>query len=206
MGPGGVIWNVSGFDAVELELDDGTRFRIGTDEPVALAAAIALARGEAPVGPSALREGRPVVPRDAVAWRGLALALLAGAALVGGLFWSQIQPPQVTVRPQGFEIGTLFYGDAFAAADITAISLERALPRVLVRTSGFAGAGTLRGRFRVEGLGDVRLFVDEGFAPYLKVRLQRDVVFINFRQPERTRALYAEMAQLWPERALAPAP
>jgi hypothetical protein len=207
MGPGGVMWNVSGFDAVELELDDGTRFRIGTDEPVALAAAIALARGEAPVGPSALSEGRPVVPRVAVAGRGsLALALLAGAALVGGLFWSQIQPPRVTVGPQGFEIGTLFYGDAFAAADITAISLERALPRVLVRTSGFAGAGTLRGRFRVEGLGDVRLFVDVGFAPYLKVRLQRDVVFINFRQPERTRALYEEMAQLWPTRVLAPAP
>lgn len=206
IGPGGVIWNVSGFDAVELELDDGTRFRIGTDEPVALAAAIALARGEAPAGTSTLTQGRPVAPRDTVAWRRLALALLAGAALVGGLFWSQIQPPRVTVGPRGFEIGTLFYGDTFAAADITGISLDSALPRVLFRTNGFAGAGTLRGRFRVEDLGDVRLFVDIGFAPYLQVRLQRDVVFINFRKPEKTLALYEEMKRVWPERVLAPAP
>ncbi len=34
------LWNVSGFDAVELELKDGKRFRIGTDEPDVLVEAI----------------------------------------------------------------------------------------------------------------------------------------------------------------------
>lgn len=38
--PGGWLWNVSGFDAVELRLHNGKRFRIGTDEPLALHAAI----------------------------------------------------------------------------------------------------------------------------------------------------------------------
>ena len=36
----GWLFNVSGLDAVELELADGKRVRIGTDEPQALAAAI----------------------------------------------------------------------------------------------------------------------------------------------------------------------
>ena len=36
----GWLWNVSGFDSVELEYVNGKRFRIGTDEPDALAAAI----------------------------------------------------------------------------------------------------------------------------------------------------------------------
>ncbi len=35
-----VLWSVSGFKAVELELKDGNRFRIGTDEPEALVDAI----------------------------------------------------------------------------------------------------------------------------------------------------------------------
>lgn len=35
--PGGWMWNVSGLDAVELELRNGRRFRIGTDEPEELA-------------------------------------------------------------------------------------------------------------------------------------------------------------------------
>jgi hypothetical protein len=43
--PGGWLWNVSGFDAVELRLSDGKRLRIGTDEPAALHAAITNAVG-----------------------------------------------------------------------------------------------------------------------------------------------------------------
>jgi len=39
--PGGWLWNVSGLDAVELRLHNGKLLRIGTDEPVALHAAIA---------------------------------------------------------------------------------------------------------------------------------------------------------------------
>lgn len=33
----GWLWNVSGLRAVELELSDGRRFRVGTDEPETLA-------------------------------------------------------------------------------------------------------------------------------------------------------------------------
>ena len=38
------VWNVSGFRAVELYMKDGTRFRIGTDEPEALVHAIQLSK------------------------------------------------------------------------------------------------------------------------------------------------------------------
>ncbi len=38
--PGGRLWNVWGLDAVELRLTSGKRFRIGTDEPDALLAAL----------------------------------------------------------------------------------------------------------------------------------------------------------------------
>jgi hypothetical protein len=42
---GGWLYNVSGWDAVEIELADGRRYRIGTDEPQALLAAIQAAIG-----------------------------------------------------------------------------------------------------------------------------------------------------------------
>ena len=41
----GWMFNVSGFDAVELELISGTRFRIGTDRPDEVVQAIQQARG-----------------------------------------------------------------------------------------------------------------------------------------------------------------
>lgn len=39
-GAGGWIYNVSGFDAVEIIFKDGQRIRLGTDEPEALTASI----------------------------------------------------------------------------------------------------------------------------------------------------------------------
>ncbi|MEE3001359.1 MAG: hypothetical protein VX908_01560 [Planctomycetota bacterium] len=42
----GWMWNVSGMDAVQLTYEDGHHFRIGTDEPEALAAAITAAIGD----------------------------------------------------------------------------------------------------------------------------------------------------------------
>ena len=38
--PHGWLWNVAGLDAVELRLQDGKVFRIGTDDPAGLAAAV----------------------------------------------------------------------------------------------------------------------------------------------------------------------
>jgi hypothetical protein len=197
---GGVLWNVSGFDAVELVLADGRRFRIGTDEPSALVSAIAQARGETGAASAPSPDTRPVAPRGTAAWLPLILVGLALVAVVGGIFWFQLRPPTVTVRADGFEVESLFYGKEFAVAEITAISLETRLPRVLGRTNGFSGAGTLRGHFRVEGLGQGRLFVDVGFAPYVLVRLQEGFVIVNFREPGRARALYDEMARAWPDR------
>ncbi len=204
--PGGVLWNVSGFDAVELALAGGKRFRIGTDEPAALASAIAQVKGETMAVPAALADGRPVEPRGRIAWAGRVIALLLGVALVAGLFWSEIRPPQVKVGPQVFEVETLFYGTSFPAADITAVSLETKLPRVRRKISGFDGAGALRGRFRLDEWGDGRLYVEPGFAPYVRVRLREGFVIVNFREPERTRALYDEMTRAWPDRVASPRP
>jgi hypothetical protein len=39
---GGWMYNVSGYDAVELDLASGKKFRIGTDDPTNLAASIAI--------------------------------------------------------------------------------------------------------------------------------------------------------------------
>jgi hypothetical protein len=204
LGPRGVLWNVSGFDAVELTLPGGRHFRVGTDEPAALVSAITQAKGVA--APPALAQERPPSPRARAAWTGSILALLAGASVVGWIFWSQVQPPAVTIGERGFAVDTLFYGQSFAAADITAISLEPRLPPVRRKTNGFDGAGTLRGRFQVESLGEGRLYVEQGMAPYVLVRLRQGFVVVNFREPERTTALYEELARQWPDRVATAAP
>jgi hypothetical protein len=103
-------------------------------------------------------------------------------------------------------VRSLFYGTAFAEEEITAVSLEPTLPRVLLRTNGFAAAGILRGHFEVEGLGRGRLFVDAGSAPFVFVNLREGFVFVNYGDPERTRALFEAIARLAPDRVLPTTP
>jgi hypothetical protein len=199
LAPSGVVWNVSGFDAVELDLPHGKRFRIGTDEPVALAAALATTKGVAVAPQPAARPEAGPRPR-AIAWLVSIAAIGIGAVLVLGIFRGSLRPPVVRVGPEGLRVDTPFYGATFPAGDIVSVSLEPRLPRVLMKTNGFDGAGTLRGRFRLEGWGEGRLYVDVGMSPYVVVRLRQGYVVINFRDPERTRALYDEIARQWPDR------
>jgi hypothetical protein len=200
LGSGYVLWNVSGFEAVELDLASGRRFRVGTDEPAALVAAITREKGEAPAAAGMLDGSGPAT--GAVSWKAGLFVLALIVAPMGALFWSTTRPVRVAVAPAGFEVETPFYGASFAASDITAVSQEATLPRVLLKTNGAGVAGSLRGHFRVEGLGEGRLYVEEGFAPYVLVRLRQGFVVVNFREPERTRALYDAMARAWPERVV----
>jgi hypothetical protein len=122
------------------------------------------------------------------------------------MFWASLRPPVVQAGPEGLRVDTPFYGATFPADEIVSVSLEPRLPRVLMKTNGFAGAGTLRGKFLVEGWGEGRLYVDEGMAPYVVVRLRQSYAVVNFREPERARVLYEEIARQWPDRAARVAP
>ena len=127
---GGMLWNVSGLDAVELALRDGRFFRIGTDEPEALARAIQAATGRAPSDTRAgVASGLPPAPKrspyffyivGAIVLLGVALALLPVIV--------QMKPPVVTVHADGFDVKSPFYGQGYRADDITTIEILDRLP------------------------------------------------------------------------------
>jgi hypothetical protein len=207
VGPRGVLWNVAGFDAVELDLPGGRHFRIGTDEPEALIRAISQAKGVSASPPAEDGPGAAAGPKlSARSALVIAAAVALGLAALGVLVYQQAQPVAVRISSDGIAIDTPLYATVLPAADVAAISLEPRLPRIEARTNGFSGAGALRGHFRLTGLGDGRLYVELGHPPYLLVRMRQSFVFVNFPEPERTRALYDEASRQWPERAAEPRP
>lgn len=197
LGPRGVLWNVSGLDAVELVLADGRRFRVGTDEPDALIDALARASGRTPMPDDGTLPEPRLRPKD---WAPLVVVVLAVLVVVAAAFWLQMRPPTVTVSAEGLEVRSLFYRATLTRDDIVAVSLEPTLPRVRLRTNGFSAAGILRGRFEVEGLGRGRLFVDAGSAPFVFVELREGFLFVNDDDPERTRDLFEKIARVLPDR------
>ena len=79
------------------------------------------------------------------------------AALVSYIIQSGEKPPRVTMSQEGIKISAGIYGIDLPWSVVTDVSLEETLPRVIRRTNGYALGGTLRGYFRVEGEGPVRL-------------------------------------------------
>jgi hypothetical protein len=202
---GGTLWNVSGLDAVELALRDGRFFRIGTDDPEALARALEAAVGRPPSDTRAgVAAGLPSPPKRSP-W----LPYVVGGVILGGVVLVllpvivQMRPPVVTVRADGFDVKSPFYGQAYRADEITSIELVPRLPRIEARTNGFAGGGLLRGHFRLRDLGDGKLFLDTGQPPYVLVRLREGFVILGLDAAERTTALYDEMARSWPDKVAA---
>jgi hypothetical protein len=191
--PGGTLYNVSGLSAVDLLLASGKHVRIGTDEPQALLAALRQVLGESPplsVGeaPDEHRRARSLV----------VIVVTVGAVVplaIGVLFYFLMQPPTVKMSPERFSVRSALYGEEIPMTEVTGLSIERALPTIRLRTNGFASRGTLRGHFRLDEIGDGQLFIEVGTPPYVVVRTRRDFVIVNFKDPTRTRDLYADLAR-----------
>lgn len=188
--PGGRLYNISGLSAVELVIPSGLRLRIGSNEPEALVAALA-----ARLGPS-----RENVTEQVSHWRGVVsegavLVVILGPVLfvIATLIYLGLRPPVVSVLPDLLSVRSGLHGDEIAMADIDQVTLEESLPRVLRRANGFALGATLRGRFVLEDVGDARLFIRRDAPPFVKVRANGRVLYVGFRERQRTLQLYDEL-------------
>ena len=189
--PGGVLYNVSGFDAVELSLTNGKRLRVGTDEPAALCRAIEQMIGKAqPLSEEERRVGQARARRAVVIFVSLGLLLVGG---LGALFYAEERPPRVSVNRTRFKVDSFIYGEEYALRDITHFSLHPDLPRIRVRTNGYALGETLRGHFRLDRLGEGQLFVELGRPPYLLVERGREYVIVNFDSPDETQRVFESL-------------
>ena len=189
--PHGILYNVSGFQAVEVLLDDGRRVRIGTDEPDALVRAL---QGATTVTPSKSIDG---FPKD-VAWRRrvrliTAVIVAVTAALILGQVYVHSQPPSVELTDATFSAGSGFYGADIQLSDIHSVQLVDTLPRIQSRTNGYAAGGLLRGNFRLEQWGAGKLLNNRNAPPYVVVQTRDSFVVVNFADAARTRDLYERL-------------
>jgi hypothetical protein len=192
---GCVIYNVSGFDAVELSLMDGRKVRVGTDDAERLAeilnARIAQRRrtGDATRTSDAIARGAVAASPLPI----LAFVVLPILCVVGIAMFMATRPLAVTVTDQALVVRGGGYSDTVQRNEIDSLSLEPVLPAVTFKTNGFSLGSTLRGNFRLRDLGNAHLFVDRDSPFFVRVRTPHDLLFISYEDPQRTRDLYAQL-------------
>jgi hypothetical protein len=126
---------------------------------------------------------------NAIAIIFLGLVFIGVMALIG----KGIVPPSVTLQDHTLEISGM-YGVKIPTNEITSIELMDQLPDVLVKTNGFNFANTLKGNFRLEGIGKGKLFIQKDMPPFVKVDLKASgFLMINCEDPDKTRELYNEL-------------
>ncbi len=117
---------------------------------------------------------------------GYITAGIATAAAVALLLYGML--PAKIKTDDGFMQITGMYGFSIPVEEIVNAELSDSLPRVLIRTNGFALGGTLKGWFEVEEYGRCRLFIrasDKG--PYLTVTSSQEPPVI-LSTPDRATA------------------
>ncbi len=124
--------------------------------------------------------------------------LLVTAVFVGVLMFFSLQETEVSFLPEGLEIHGM-YGDVYAWEDMQNVQLMDNLPRIGARTNGSAIGSKLKGHFRTEEFGAVKLFVDADAPPFIYFEAGEKKVIFNDTDPIATKTTYekikAEMAK-----------
>ena len=118
---------------------------------------------------------------------------------VGVMFYQGEKDPLVKVLDERIEIKAV-YGLSVDFADISDVSLIEKSMRDMgigTRTNGYGGASeALKGHFESDSLGKTLLFVQSESSPTIRIeRNGKPDIYISFRDGEKTRSLYDELAR-----------
>lgn len=191
--PNGWLYNVSGPYAVELTFKNKkSKIRIGTDKPEELSSTI-----------NSLLNNRVAITEyesgfESDGWSGnlimisliLAVFLLSVIMIVTGARETQLEYSDSFFRIKGL------YGITLHYQDIIIIDTIVELPEIGARTNGYAFKNTSKGNFKLEDQRKVKLFIEKGTPPYIYIKTDNNELFINFKDPSKTRDAYSVIKKL----------
>lgn len=184
--PNGMLYNVSGSKAIELQFHNKTSIvRIGTDKPEEISRHIqSLIAGE---------EITEEIPQTKTSkwvilfWTLLVLLILA-FVMLPNYRDTAVQLEDKVLRIKGM------YGLTIPYPEIDQIDTISSMPSISLRTNGYAFGKTLIGNFKLSDGSYTKLFVKKGFAPYIRITSRDRVpIYINFEEHQKTTDLYKEL-------------
>lgn len=85
------------------------------------------------------------------------------------------------------------YGLTIKYSDIKQLDTISSLPRIRLRTNGYAFGKTLKGNFTLNDWTKVKLFIKRGSPPYIFIKTDKINLYINFKNPAKTLDLFDDI-------------
>lgn len=184
--PKGWLYNVSGLKAIEIKFKNSKSvIRIGTDHPDEIAGIISKMI-------NADQSGSGMDYKDKtgfrLAWMIIAITLLIPVILmlIGN------RDPGITLSESGLKISGM-YGLTINYSDIQQLDTLSSLPRIQMRTNGYAFGKSLKGNFRLQNKENAKLFITKRVPPYILIRTDDLNVYLNFKESKNTVDLFKIM-------------
>jgi len=187
--PGGWLYNVSGFRAIELTFKDTDKVvRIGTnkgDEITEVISGLLNSKQES-------EENIPTRKSTSKTKNTVIFLVLVGA-IIGGFIYYGSRPITIDMKENQFGI-TGEYGLSVNYNDISAIDTIRQMPNIETRTNGFALGSVCKGYFRLSELGNAKLFINFKVSPFVQLVLKNGrVIFFNLKDRQSTIETFEEI-------------
>jgi hypothetical protein len=177
--PDGWLYNVSGLYAIELTFKSNrSKIRIGTNKPEEISQTINSLLEKTNPG---LTDDKTHRPGIILFWSVLLIALIFPVILIV----SGSADTKLVYTDSSFEIKGL-YGVTIDYSRINQIDTLNKLPRIKARTNGYAFGKSLRGNFKLSDQTRVKLFIKTGSVPFILIRTNDAVLYLNFRDPQMT--------------------
>jgi len=188
--PGGWLYNVSGQYAVELAFKNKkSKIRIGTDKPGEVAETINKLLNK---NGSGLGYDNAFNSSGRSGYYLLVTLIIAGLILPLILVISGGKDTDVEFSDSAFTINGM-YGMTVENSKIISVDTLRVLPGIKARTNGYAMGNTLKGNFRLHDQTKVKLFVEKGTPPYILIKTDENVLYLNFRDPDKTEEIFGKI-------------
>lgn len=124
----------------------------------------------------------------------LLVTIVFTIGIISFAFYVGASENELTIKDQQLQIsGT--YGVEWPLEEITSVELVEELPKVQMRTNGYAFNDRLKGRFRLEGLGNGRLFLFLDNQPFIYIEKSEDYLFINSKDIAVTFQWFEDLKQ-----------
>lgn len=126
----------------------------------------------------------------------LVISVILGAVIIGvtDMMFSSNKASDIIIGENYIQIKGMYKTDILID-DIKEVTLKESIPKVIAKTNGSNLGSRLKGNFKLEQLGKVKLFIDQNKSPFIFIKLDGSYVIINSEDRISTENLYKQIKE-----------